>query len=255
MSKKIGLLLRSYAKTPEDVPGVVARAVKSIEHASGLRNEDDRPLFTDIVVITPCEYDCGATAGAILKDLPSSLLRRVSVFELPGHHSCGSLNGGIDVLASLDVDYVVIISNKAIQALTAGTMEAMLEAFDRGAKVVGVAIDELQDIVLEGRIQNTYAGWNIKALQEVGGFDSENGVEEIAPTVRMIQKYGPCIAVLRPKDITLLDIRKNPDGEARHSEVMNTKIERQISEVQRLGVDHGFIKSGLTLGYPLTVCS
>lgn len=253
MGKKIGLLLRSYAKKAEDVPGVVARAIKSIEHASGLRNEDGRPLFVDIVVVVPREYDCGYTAGAILKELPSSLLRRVSAFEVPGHHSCRALNGGIDVLASLGVDYAIIISNKAIEALTASTVKAVLEALDKGAKVVGVAIDELQDVVLEGRIQNTFSGWDVQALLAVGGFDSEKGVEEVAPTVRLIRKYGPCIAVLNPNKKLALDIRKTADGDARHKEVMTTKLERQLAEAKRVGADFDFIKDGIMPGYPQQV--
>ena len=231
--KKIGLLLRSYARNAEDVPGVVDRAVKSIRHASGLRDKNGEQIFTSIVVLIPREYDCGFTGRAILRQLETSLiLRMVAVFEVAGHHSCGGLNHGIKLLGDIGIDCAVIISNKAINALTVRNMNAMLEAFDKGAKVVGVGVDELQNAVLDGRIQNTFAGWDIKALGEVGGFDSEIGVEEIAPTVRMIRKYGPCIATIDPGVMPALDIRKTADGEARHAMVMNTKIERQVAEVQ-----------------------
>ncbi|MBI5401170.1 MAG: hypothetical protein HZB12_03605 [Candidatus Yonathbacteria bacterium] len=257
MSKKIGLLLRSYAKTAEDVPGVVERALKSINRVSNLwRLRDDSPAFNQIIIVTPIDYDCSETAEAIRTILCTrawQYIENVTVLEAPGHHSCGALNSGVDILATLGVGYTVIVSNKAIAALTADTTEAIIEAFDVGAKAVGVAVDELQDVVLDGRIQNTCAGWEINALRAVGGFDSEKGVEEIASTVRLIREYGACIAVLDPKKKPVLDIRKTADGKARHDEVMNTKIARQLAEVERVGSDFNFIKSGIMPGYPLTV--
>lgn len=254
MSKKIGLLLRSYAKKPEDVAGVAARAIKSIEHARSLYDDSGDLMIGKIVVLIPADYDCGETAFAIIQALPVSVPEdEVFVIEVLGHHSCGALNHGVEVLSTLGVEYAVIISNKAIEALTTDTMVAMSEALDNGAKVVGVAVDELQEIVLEGRIQNTFAGWDIRALLDVGGFDSENGVEEFSPTVRLILEHGPCIAVLDPTDKPALDIRKSADGKARHEEVMTTKRKRQQEEADRMEVDFIFIKNGIMPGYPRTI--
>lgn len=253
--KKIGLLLRSYAKKEEDVPSVVERALKSIEHASKLRDRGYRTLFSSILVLVPRDYDCGLTADLIREQIARrDFSTRVMVAKTDGHHSCGTLNSGINFLESREnLDYAVIISNKAIEALTVETMESMLEAFDRDAKVVGVAVDELQDVVLEGRIQNTFSGWDIQALRDVGGFDSEKGVEEISPTVRLIRQYGPCVAVLDSKEKPALDIRQSADGKARHEEVMTTKLARQQKEADRMGVDFSFIKSGIMPGYPKKV--
>lgn len=253
--KKVGLLLRSYAKKPEDVSSVVARAVKSVTNASGLLDSDGDELFQAVIVLVPRDYDCGKTAKAIQKEFKLFEDYAVSTIaiEASGHHSCGALNAGITIYDLDSFDYAVIVSNKAIEALTTDTMDAMLRAFDCGAKVVGVVVDELRDVVLEGRIQNTFAGWDIRSLQEVGGFDSEKGVEEIAPTVRLIQKYGPCISVLDPKEKPALDIRKSADGKARHDEVMTTKLERQKQEVERVGASFDFIRSGIMDGYPRSV--
>lgn len=253
--KKIGLLLRSYAKTSADVSGVVARAIKSVTHASNLIGQDGEVVFQSVVVLVPRDYDCGLTARALQKELKLFEDCGVNVTELEscGHHSCGALNSAVAVLDSYSFSHVVMVSNKTIEALTNDTVEAMFKAFDSGAKVVGVTVDELQDVVLEGRVQNTFTGWDIRSLQEVGGFDSENGVEEIAPTVRLIQKYGPCIAVLDPKEKPALDIRKSADGEARHNEVMNTKLVRQQQEVERVGECFEFIRSGIMDGYPRSV--
>jgi len=253
MSKKIGLLLRNFAKTSTAADEVVRRAVKSITRAHDLRGKNGEPVFEAVIVLVPEEHDYGGTANAIIRALPADYIeQRAYVLEVSGHHSCEALNEGIEILANMEVDYAVILSNKAIRALTSNVLEAMLEAFAKGAKVVGVAVDELREFVLEGRIQNTFAGWDIKALQEVGGFDSETGVEEISPTVRLVREYGPCIAVLDPHEKPALDIRKTDDGHARHNEVMTTKLTRQQQEVERIGADFAFIRSGIMPGCPIS---
>jgi len=254
LSKKIGLLLRSYAKTTEDVPGVVSRALKSIEHACSLRDKNGERIFSRVAVIVPRDHDCGHTRWEIVRALPiSELFQPALIRDVPGHHSCGALNEGIVILDSFNIDYAVIISNKAIKALTVPVVEAIIEAFAKGAKVVGVAVDELQEFVLEGRIQNTFAGWDVRALREVGGFDSLAGVEEVTPTVRLLWTYDKCIATLVPKEVPTLDIRKTNDGKARHEEVMKTKLDRQQEEVEKVGVDFNFIKNGMMAGYPKSV--
>lgn len=254
MNKKIGLLLRSYAKKPAAVEEVVHRAVKSITRAHDLRDKNGDPMFEAVVVLVPKEHDYGGTANAIIKALPSEYIeQRAYVLEVPGHHSCGALNVGIEILAGMEIDYAVILSNKAIQALSVNVLEAMLEAFAAGAKVVGVAVDELQEFVLEGRIQNTFAGWDVQALREVDGFDSLTGVEEVTPTVRLLWTYDKCIAVLVPDEAVPLNIRASADGKARHEEVMNTKLARQQEAIQNMGVDFEYIKNGMMAGFPKSV--
>ncbi len=253
MSKKFGLLLRSYAKTKAEVSGVVERAIASIRRADEMRDEEGNAQFGQIVVIVPRDYDCSSTAELIRKHMdfivPNS---RVAVIEPKGHHSCGALNAGVDLLWDACYKRVVIISNKTIVALTAPAMTAISAAFQEGAKVVGVAVDELGDIVRQGRVQNTFAAWDIKALVGVGVFDSDGGVEEIAPSIRLVRKYGQCIAVLIPSEIPVLDIRQSQDGVARHREVMVTKIARQGHEMFRLDADHDFLEKGIMPGYPKT---
>lgn len=254
MSKKIGLLLRSFAKTGEEVSGVVERATKSIQRAASMRyhRANSMFMFESIVVVVPGDFDCGTTATEIKREA-RNWFSQFEVLTPNGHHSCEALNEGVKFLAGQGIDYVVIISNKAIEAMNETILSSMLEAFDNGAKVVGVAVDELRDVVGSGRVQNTFAGWDIKAFLEVGGFDSSTGVEEIAPSVRLIQKYGPCVAALLPSEVSSLNIRKSVDGEARHKEVMTTKLDRQEKECERLGIDFKFIESGIMTGYPQTV--
>lgn len=247
--------MRSYAKTPEDVAGVVARAQKSIAHANSLYYPDGEAIFQAIVVLVPRDYDCGETYRALPKEINLFEDCDVStlVQEASGHHSCGALNVGITILDLSSFDYAVIISNKAIEALTTDTMVAMLEAFDKGAKVVGVAVDELQDVVLGGRVQNTFAGWDIKALRDVGGFDSETTVEEIAPSVRLICEHGPCIAILNPKLKPTLNIRQTAEARLHHDEIISKKLGLQQIELDRMEADFSFIRSGILAGYPQQV--
>lgn len=239
--KKIGILFRSYAKTSELLPEVEKRALKSARIACGL----GRTYFC-----VPVEYDCGKTAGC-LRELFARNSLDASVLECVGHHSAGSLNAAVNSIFTDGLTHVAIISNKAVNYLTAEAMAMANEAFMDGAKVVGFAIDELAEIVREGRIQNTFAIWNIEGLMmlDVPGFNSETGVEEIALSVRLIRKYGPCIAVLIPSS-GKLDVRQSKDGEERHKEVMETKFRRQFEEAQRVGADFDFIKVGIMLGYP-----
>ncbi len=253
MSAKIGLLLRSYAKESSDAEDVAKRAIKSVKNAYHLFDESGNHIFEQIVVLVPRDYDCGDTALLIREKLLQERLTDRTVVSSPqGHHSCGVLNAGIEILESEGVGYAVIISNKAIAALNHSVMRAIAAAFEEGAKVVGVAVDELQDVVIAGRVQNTFAAWDIQTLIDVGGFDSENGEEEIAPSIQLVRKYGQCIAALVPSEVIVLDIRKSPDGVARHHEVMTTKATRQHSAADRLGTNFMFIQNGIMPGYPKT---
>lgn len=252
--QQYGLILRSYAKSKDEAPKVVDRAIKSINHAKWVYLKKGIAAFGRIVVVTPKDYDCGATAVLLREKLfLEKIDDRVLVIEPEGHHSREALNAAVELLADEGYTKTVIISNKAIANLKGATMQAVEVAFEQGAKVVGVAIDEMRDVVREGRIQNTFAAWDIPAILNVGVFDAADGVEEVAPSVRILQKHGPCIAVLVPEDVPPLDIRESADGVARHKEVMDTKHDNQMSECERLGVDFSFIKSGVMPGYPAIV--
>ena len=250
--KKIGLLLRSYASQRKDVLGVVDRAVESIKRASRLQ-KDGKPIFDQMVILVPSNYDCSITADAIRRELEMFQIPRVMILEAEGDHASDVLNVGTDLLLGYGIDHAVIASNKAINALTVENMSAIIRAFDKGAKAVGVAIYELQDIILQGRLQNTFCCWDIKALQAVGGFDSKIAVEEIAPIVRLIREYGPCIAVIVPSQMPSLAIRRSAEGIARYKAVTGTKTTRQTEELQRVDSTFEFVQSGIMPDYPLTV--
>ena len=169
--------------------------------------------------------------------------------SVAGYHSCEVLNAGIEKLHELNVDITIILSNKAVEYINNCTLVSIGEAFDSGAKIVGVAVDELKEGVCKGFVQNTFTAWNSDDLRSVGGFDSKIDVEEVAPSIKMIRKFGKCIAILVPPS-QVLEVRSSGDGQDRHSEVMQNKINNQDLEVQRLGVERSFLTDGILDGYP-----
>lgn len=253
----MGLVIRSYnkaGKADADIDRDIARAVVNAHKASDLRV--DNQGFSRILFVVPTDYDYGGTAERLrVAFSKEEYLLRVDVLEVAGHHSCGALNTSMQKLWDGACMYGVIISGKAIDYLTSATMREMVEAFAKGANYVGVATDELAEIVEAGRIQNTFAGYDLEVLFRLDppGFDAENGVEEYAPVARLIRKYGQCGAVLVPSNLPPLDIRNNADGRARHDEVMRTKDGRQQAEAARVGMGFDEVKAGIMPGYPKTV--
>ena len=239
-----GLLLRAYVKKTGDVDAIVDRTIANIKLVLDLN------IFNDIMILVPTDYDCGLTVIKLRQALSENKLNsdNLHIAGRAGHHSCEALNLAIAELHH--VDKVVIISGKAIPYITHKTMEEADLAFSAGAIVVGVVVDELEEIILSGHVQNTFAIWDLSALLSLGGFQTDLGVEEIDPLVRLTQEHGQCIAILDPSEKPKLNIRKSADGVERHKEVMETKLARQQQEVDRLGVDLKFIRSGILPGYP-----
>lgn len=245
-----GVLLRVYTPKPEEVSDRVERALKHVHHVFDVAKEF--PALHHVALVIPSDYDCGLTYQVLSKRIDvEGLSNRVSMLMAGGHHSCEALNFGLTAVR-LVCSHALIISGKAMSYLTVSAMRAIDEAFANGAKVAGLAVDELRDTVLAGRIQNTFAAWDIDALFQVGEFDSKGGVEEIAPLVRLTRKFERCIAPL-DTGAGKLDIHESETARVRHHEVMLTKLDRQLKEV--LCVDSSFaeISSGVMPGYPRSI--
>ena len=229
---KVGIIFRSYAKEVGLVPEVVKRAVLSAQKSSELRVGTD-VLFEKVLILVPVDYDCGETGSRIRTALEQSRVT-AEVLEVSGHHSSKALNFGIRCLYDIGFDYVVIMSNKALEYLKFTVMKGVLSALDVGNKVVGVRINELDDVHAVP-IENTFCAWDIHALLSVDGFDSKIGVEEIAPIIRLTRKFGVCTKLISPQTEAKLNIRESTDGKVRHKDVKDTKRERQEAEAIRLG--------------------
>lgn len=242
--------LRVYTSKFEEVDDRVERALKHVRQI--LKVSEEFPTLFSVVLIVPNDYDCGHTYRALLERFGTEkLLEKVALCTPGGHHSCDVLNYGMSV-AAVDSSHVLIISGKAMSYLTVSAMRAIDEAFADGAKVAGLAVDELRDIVLAGRIQNTFAAWDLEALNAVGIFDSSSGVEEIAPLVRLVRQFGKCIA---PINVATgkLDVLSSETALARHREVMTTKLARQQEELARVNSCFSEIKAGIMPGYPRSI--
>ncbi len=238
-----GVLLRVYTPKPGEVAGRVERAMKNARQFLAVSKEF--PALRRLLLLVPIDHDCGHTHQALFDEgiVDEGMSNQVEAYEFYGHHSCEVLNEGLCRLFS-NVTHALIVSGKAMSYLTAQNLQAIDDAFANGAKVAGLAVDELRDTVLSGRIQNTFAAWDIKALQGVGVFDSKDGVEEIAPLIRLARKYGKCIA---PIDVGKgeLNIQDSQTARARHEEVMRTKTARQQVECDRLGTSFWLIKNSV----------
>ena len=234
-----GVLLRVYTPKPEEVEGRVERAIKHIRQILAVSKEF--PALRRVMILVPLDHDCKQTCQALLDRLElDGLSDHVEVYMPPGYHSCEVLNWGLAEL-STNISHALIVSGKAVQYLTRDAMLAIDKAFDGGAKVAGLAVDELRCMVLDGRIQNTFATWDIRALIQSGKFDSMVDVEEIAVLIRLARTFGKCIA---PIDVVSdsLDLHGTPTSRKRHEDVMRMKTGKQREECTRLGADFGFIQ-------------
>ena len=251
MNRTYSLVLRVYTPKLEEVRDRAERALAHVRQFLSVAEEF--PMLKSMVIVTPEEYDCGQTQTAISLSLIREGLHDKVVTCMPaGHHSCHALNVGCAV-AQQNVSHALIVSGKAMSYLTPSALRCIDQAFFKGAKVSGLAIDELRDIVLGGCIQNTFAAWDIDALAKVGGFDSSTGVEEVAPLVRLTREYGACIAPIDTGIIGKLDIHVSETARARHQEVMNTKIVRQLAELKRVNAEFSDFVRGIMPSYPRAI--
>lgn len=250
-----GVIFRSYAKKPENVERVVSRALHSAKKATGLILAG-YPVFDRVLFVVPVGdegRDCGLTASALKETFYSEGVP-VEVLEADAHPNSGALNIGFRWLSNYDVKHALVTSNKALSYLSPIKVGAMSAALDEGACVAGLAVDELVTGVLEGRVQNTFAMWDVAEVLDLdpSGFEADR-VEEIAVSVRLIRKYGSCIAVFDAVNRLKLNIQGDKDAQKEHRHIVATKTERQLAEAERLGVDFSFIRGGIMPDYPTTI--
>lgn len=241
-----GVLLRVYTASADEVPGRVSRA---IEHLTDLYRSRLTTGPKRVIVLVPADYDCGQTGEALRSRVHETGAPRdfASVIEPKGYHSLDVLNAGVRQLREEGVTHGIILSGKAMPYARPRAFAAIDDACEKGALVAGLALPELADIVRAGRIQNTFACWNIDALTTVGAFDSALDVEEIAPIIRIGRRYGACIAPIEVGE-GQLDVHASTEARERHRQVMDEKIARQHKECERLDADFAFIRSLLLPG-------
>lgn len=197
------------------------------------------------------------------------------------------LNYGIANQLEDRIPYSITLSHPASSYATQENVDGLLAAMERRARVAGVAIHELRELIERGGIANTFAIWHNKSLMTIGGFDLRAakpplhrahlhekvtglsnikavrhgngkvefhlaGVEEIIPLVRLTRFFGKCIGVVNPQGEGMewkeFDEKTDPRAYHRHLAKMATKEERQRRMAKTEGVDVEFLEKGLLGG-------
>ena len=249
--RESGLLLRGYAGKEAGVRDVVERLSVSFVRAKDLH-------FGRIVILVPKDKDCGETIPVLRRKILSLTRGETAILNPRGNENSDVLNAGLNYLRKFSCEQAFVVSNKASSYIMGPNTFRMFEAFERSALVAGLAVrdetisedeDEVYSGVLEGRISNIFACWNLAALEEVGDFDSKIGVEEIAPIIRIIKAYGGWkTAPIIPYGEVGLDI--SPLRAERWAQISTTKTARQMKEAERAGGSFELIKQGVMPGYP-----
>lgn len=228
------MIIRVYTSNPDNVSDRVDRAVSHAQHISGLR-KCVQGLGT-ILFLVPSEHDCGETQSALTARLKMEQISDVQVAGTTGLPWRETLNYGIERAHSSGATHAIILSGKAVNSCTKEVMQNIDNLLSKHTlAVVGVAVDEFKYIVMSGRVLNAFAVWDVKMLREAGGFDAPNGVEEIAPMIRLCRARGACIGVLDGSDSALC-IADSPEARKRHQRILLTKRSRQMLESDRMGV-------------------
>lgn len=281
---RVALMLRVFATKEDDVQRRVELVGKTVERAQSIVVAG-KPVFSRIDVLIYADkrypdHDCGKTLPAMVESFKQNKL--VSIEEGPGDIFCGLGNYGFALEARHRCDYSVTFSPDAYSYMTPETVEAMIAAACKGARGIGVVLNELRQSVLEGRLCGTFAMWHIASMLTVGGLDlraarptddrvahymrgwspEKNdhvfyhlaGVEEMFPCARMVDAFGPCLAPIMPIGDGVPayeppDPVKQPDLYARHIKKMGTKFERQVAHLASIGHDISWLKGGVMPEY------
>jgi len=268
--RKIGLLLRTYAGKEEDIPRRL-EMVKEAVDTSFRAKVDDRQVIWRVDVLIPSDKrykdcDCGKTAEILREKFNAGNGFYVTEVQA-GDNFCSIINDGLMIQARHGMDYSLIMSSEVFPYMNSEVMTAIIDAACNGARAIGIAINELTQSIMEGRIANTFALWHIDSLMGVGGFDLRaakpmmaetgtyldngvkpyvlQGVEEMIPLVRMVRKFGPCIAPLMPRGegIQQYVVPTDPAALAVHMTKMGTKMQRQTAFLNSVGCDIDFLKN------------
>ncbi len=284
--RNVGLVLRTFATKAEDVPKRCAQVVEMIRAANQLTlaNQLSRLKRVDVLVWAAHGYaksDCGETHAALCDAMKQSGVADVAVHIVTyGDLYCAILNQGVRIQLQHGCEFSMIASTEAQPYLTQENFDAMWAALEQGAMVTGLAINELTESILEGRIANTMAIWHNPTLLDMGGFpphlagmpkdeykrahtavigyspvkDEEvhyhlMGVEEVFPLAALVEHFGECIAPVLPahedQRYQVPDPATQPELWERHHKKMSTKTERQLAHLLRLSRDLSFLKGGV----------
>jgi hypothetical protein len=288
-SKNVGALVRCFARESNLVDNAVKLALASVERMLSV-SVGGRSFVSRVEILVPmddsyAEKDCGETAPKLREAIAERKWKNVFVSEVRhGDIFVGILNYGTAKLLRAGCDYGVVLSKEAEAYFTAEAAEDLVAAAEAGALAMGLAITELTESIMQGRIANTFAMWNLMALIQVGGFDLRSakpkkeaaiksraeawdeaknfyvydnaGVEEIVPLIRLIRTFGPCVAPILPRGEGVRvwqapDPKTDPEGYIRHVNKLGTKFVRQsyFAQAEQTDPELSFMKGGVMATY------
>jgi len=236
---KFGVILRYFAKKVSDIDEIESRMLNSINKLAELGIEN-------IVVVVPVKNDCGETAERLNSAVKMNSPKVTPVvIDSAGSYSPHALNVGLYELKYLGTDIALPLSDEAVCNLSSKILSSIEGAFNKGARVVWVTVDKRMQIMKKVCTDNTFTAWSLPELMDIGCFESDIGIEEIAPSVRLLRRHGPCIAILEPVNFKELTV----GGEINDKEV----TESQAEEFDRMDVPTEFFEKGIMEGFPLSI--
>ncbi len=268
---RVGVLMRSFARTSDKVEATVERVMNALKGVAWY--SDAGAWFVgNVLVLVPTDKrykdcDCGELAAKIRlawklhkeeidggghAPLPRA---EVTVIELAlGDVFVDTQNFAINFFSSKGCGAMITMAPSAARYFDEGTAKAAMNSIIAdGAKVFGIKVPEdgIDDFVQRGTLGGPIAGWDLDALVEAGGFDESarqakvgeeklnGGAEEIHPLVRIIEKYGPCMAPINPIGEPVE--KRNLEGEelVRHLKQIASKTDRQLAHASSFGRGYG----------------
>jgi hypothetical protein len=287
--EKFGILLRAFtphehlvADRAQQVAIAVDKVLSTTVGGEAVVRRADILVWADRTNY-PTDADCGHLATELNRRIKSPNVKVHSITS--GDPFCEILNRGVGLQLRDRCSHSFILSSEASSYWTTEVLEQFIEALERGARVVGLALHEFSDLVMRGRIANTFSVWNNLDLCQVGlfdlrarkrtvhemaqtvmGFSKELGdfvsyqmaaEEEVLPLVKMIRvrrrQFGPFIAPILPSSAearyTVPDPKVDPLGYQRHLGKLATKKARQHHYLALEGVDETFLQWGVMPEY------
>ena len=286
-SRKVGALIRSFAIKPDQVKENVSQTMASIDRMHSVQI-GGKPYISRYEVLVPkdenyTERDCGQMAELLRTEVTKAGYKNVHVSEVQhGDLFVGVLNYGIAKLLRAGHDYGIILSKEAEAYFTQDAVEDLIVAAEKGARYAGIALSELTESIMQGRIANTFAKLHLLSAVQCGCYDLRNaqpkkdariisraqawdgiknfwdydlkGVEEIILLIRLVRTFGPCIAPILPRgdDVKVWkmpDPQHDPAGYARSVNKLGTKFVRQSHFADLEHADLSYLMGGVMEGY------
>ncbi len=286
---RVGALLRIFANSDEIVTQQIASGLEAAKKLNELEISGKKVFSRiDFLVSNDDRFE-DSDNGEITEKLRAaieetfgnkSLIRVLNIQR--GDIYCMLLNYGVVNQMEDRVPYSFIITHSAHNYITLENISSMLAAMQEKARVAGLQINNISELVQKGRVANTFAVWHNKSLMTVGGFDLRSakplktadcnsvigicttseaaeyknqellyltaGCEEIIPLIRLTRVFGPCIKPIVAEDSDIPwgpRIGSETDEYKRHQEKLATKEARQNYFANLVGTTADFLQEGI----------